>query len=288
MASPFDTGAALATFDRQIRRSLEPLQPGWLVEQAGDVIRTTSPTTVPDGCFVIWSELASASADRAIREQITHFAGLDGGRGRRFEWKLYGHDRPADLAARLLAAGFEAEDPETLVIGLAAEVLATAQASPGPSLADLTIREVSETTLDADLAGIGAMHDAVWGRDFSSLMEELRLEHTVDPSALRIHLAEAPGPGGEPLTLSSAWLRLQSGTEFASMWGGSTRAEWRGRGLYRELVRRRAAQTVEAGFRYLQVDASPDSRPILEGLGFHVVTWTQPFIWSPARPRGDV
>ena len=279
--TPFDPAVALAAFDRQIRRSLDAPLAGWLVEQAGAVIRTTSPPLAPHGCFVTWSDLDAASADRAIHEQVTYFASLDDGHGRNFEWKLFGHDEPADLADRLTAAGFVAEDVETLVIGLAREIVATAGASSPPALPGLTIREVSEATLDHDLARIGAMHEAVWGGDFSWLMDELRVECLADPSLLRIHLAEAPGPGGEPLVLSSAWLRLRPGTEFASLWGGSTLAEWRGKGLYRELVRRRAQQAVEAGFRYLQVDTSPDSRPILERLGFHVVTWTQPYVWSP-------
>ena len=281
MTTPFDSDAARATYDRQIRRGLEPPQPGWLVEETARVIRTTAPASAPYGCFVTWSDLDAASADQAIGEQIAHFASLDEGRGRRFEWKLFGHDHPADLADRLTAAGFEAEEAETLVIGLAHEILATTQASPSPSLPGLAIREVCEATLDADLARMGALHAAVWGGDFDWLMDELRVKYLADPGVLRIHLAEAPGPDGTPLALSSAWLRLQQGTEFASLWGGSTLAEWRGKGLYRELVRRRAAQAVGAGFRYLQVDASPDSRPILERLGFHIVTWTQPFVWSP-------
>jgi hypothetical protein len=37
----------------------------------------------------------------------------------------------------------------------------------------------------------------------------------------------------------------------------------------------------QRGLQYLQVDASDDSRPILERLGFVAVTTTTPFIWSP-------
>jgi hypothetical protein len=33
--------------------------------------------------------------------------------------------------------------------------------------------------------------------------------------------------------------------------------------------------------KYLQVDASEDSRPILEGLGFVAVTTTTPYVWTP-------
>ncbi|HEX6921630.1 MAG TPA: GNAT family N-acetyltransferase, partial [Actinomycetes bacterium] len=71
------------------------------------------------------------------------------------------------------------------------------------------------------------------------------------------------------------------GTDFASLWGGSTLAEWRGRGIYKALVSRRADEAAERGFRYLQVDASDDSRPILERLGLRKLTTTTPYVWRP-------
>ena len=39
---------------------------------------------------------------------------------------------------------------------------------------------------------------------------------------------------------------------------------------------RRAEEAADRGFRYLQVDASPDSRPILERLGLSTLTSTTP------------
>ena len=56
---------------------------------------------------------------------------------------------------------------------------------------------------------------------------------------------------------------------------------WRGRGIYRAIVAYRANLAAARGLRYLQVDASDESRPILERLGFVAVTTTTPFIWSP-------
>ena len=38
------------------------------------------------------------------------------------------------------------------------------------------------------------------------------------------------------------------------------------------------------GYRYLQVDASPDSRPILERLGFIRLARTTPYVWEPGAP----
>ncbi len=80
--------------------------------------------------------------------------------------------------------------------------------------------------------------------------------------------------------VAAAWLVFQPGIEFAGLWGGSTLPGRRGRGLYRALVARRAQLVVARGVRYLQVDASDDSKPILLRLGFRAVT-TTPYVWSP-------
>src|SRR5205814_6574322 len=97
-----------------------------------------------------------------------------------------------------------------------------------------------------------------------------------DPHALTIVVVEA-----EDAVVSAGWVRFARGTDFASLWGGSTLPAWRGRGIYRATVAHRAQLTAERGFRYLVVDASDDSRPILERLGFIAVTTTTPYIWSP-------
>ncbi|WP_050776729.1 hypothetical protein [Streptomyces sp. SPB074] len=54
-----------------------------------------------------------------------------------------------------------------------------------------------------------------------------------------------------------------------------------GRGLYRATVAARARIAAARGVRYLQVDASADSAPILRRLGFLELTTTTPYIWTP-------
>jgi GNAT superfamily N-acetyltransferase len=103
----------------------------------------------------------------------------------------------------------------------------------------------------------------------------------VQTGTMVVFVAEA---GGE--VVSTAWLVFKPGTEFAGLWGGSTLAEWRGKGIYRALVARRADLAAERGIRYLQVDASDDSRPILQRLGFVAVTTTTPYVWAPPGPAG--
>ncbi|MEV1178898.1 GNAT family N-acetyltransferase, partial [Nonomuraea sp. NPDC049784] len=100
----------LELFDRQMRREARPDGPDARIERAGHVVRQVGPEHGWNG--VLWSDLDERSADAAISEQVRHFGGL----GRAFEWKLYGHDLPADLDRRLLAAGFTPEPTETLMV----------------------------------------------------------------------------------------------------------------------------------------------------------------------------
>ncbi len=78
--------------------------------------------------------------------------------------------------------------------------------------------------------------------------------------------------------ISAARMDLHPGTAFASLWGGGTVPGWRGKGVYRALVAYRAREAVARGYRYLQVDASDQSRPILERLGFAPLTTTTPYV----------
>ena len=86
---------------------------------------------------------------------------------------------------------------------------------------------------------------------------------------------------GTGRVVSYAVIRLTEGTEFAGLWGGSTLPEWRHRGLYRALVSHRASVALAQGYPYARVDTSPDSRPILTGLGLVKVEGTRPFVLEP-------
>jgi ribosomal protein S18 acetylase RimI-like enzyme len=189
-------------------------------------------------------------------------------RGEQFEWKLFGHDLPADLPERLLAAGFVPEERETVVIAGAAAVAGRPRLPDGVVLREVVSR--------ADFERIARFEESIWRDERSWLAAMLDAERAADPDALRVVVMEA---GGE--IVCTGWVRFGSGSEFASLWGGGTAPAWRRRGIYRATVAYRASLAVERGYRYIQVDASDDSRPILERLGFVAVTTTTPYIWSP-------
>ena len=92
-----------------------------------------------------------------------------------------------------------------------------------------------------------------------------------------------PGPGGHPPDPEDERQAGWPATQFAGLWGGATRPAWRGRGIYRALVARRAQFAAARDVRFLQVDASDDSRPILERLGFVAITTTTPYVWTPGK-----
>ncbi|WP_018351384.1 GNAT family N-acetyltransferase [Longispora albida] len=253
----------LTAFDAATRGHRPTGMPeGVVVTDDGPVHRVAG---APWGGMVLYRDLGGlegAGLDALIARQRDYFAG----RGEHFEWKTYAHDAPADLPERLLAAGFEAQEPEAVVIGYV-EPLVTPVVLPE----GVTLREVTER---ADLEKIGELEAAVWGGDWSGLVSGLEAE--LPDGKLVIVVAEAEGQ-----VVSAGWVRLTP-KPFASLWGGSTLAGWRRKGIYRALVAYRAKLASDGGFEYLQVDASPDSRPILERLGMSVVTTTTPYIWKPA------
>jgi GNAT superfamily N-acetyltransferase len=259
-----DHEAVLALFDRQMRREARADEPGARIERVGDVVRQVGPGAGWNG--VLWSGLDEASADAAIAEQARYYGAL----GIEAEWKTYGHDRPGDLGARLTAAGFVAEETETLLVaetaGLATDV------APPDGIRLLPVTEPAQVEL------VERVHERAFGSGRSSIGHQVRQQLARDaatvPAVVALH-------GEEPV--SAARLELHEGTDFASLWGGGTVPGWRGRGVYRALVAFRARIAAERGFAYVQVDASSYSRPILERLGFAVLGTTTPYVLR-ARP----
>jgi GNAT superfamily N-acetyltransferase len=264
-----NTEALLAAFDAQTRFDAharpEPPSPssGVWHEQDGPVLRVVGEergfvSTPAD------TGLRGPELDLLIARQRDYFAA----RGQAVEWKTYGHDQPPDLVARLLAAGFAAEEPETVLVGH------TGQMATEPVLPEgVALRQV---TADADMRRIADMESAVWDSDRGWTGTHLIREVAAAPADYLVLTAEAGGT-----VVAAGWIEMRPGTGFAGLWGGATLREWRGRGIYRALVARRAQLAAARGVPYLQVDASSDSAPILRRLGFVALTTTTPYVWTP-------
>ncbi|MBO0510240.1 GNAT family N-acetyltransferase, partial [Streptomyces beijiangensis] len=198
-----NSDAVRAVFDRQMRRETPGDGPGVRVERAGDVVRQTGGGGDWNG--VLWSGLGEdgADADAVIAAQVKHFGAL----GLEFEWKLYSHDTPHDLGARLAAAGFEAEPAEALMVAEVAELPTEVRLPEGVRLVPVT-----------DAAGVrlmGEAHDEAFGSDSSRIQHQVLTRLEADPEGLVAVLAMA---GDRPVC--AARIEFQTGTDFASLWGG--------------------------------------------------------------------
>jgi ribosomal protein S18 acetylase RimI-like enzyme len=249
-----DAHAVLAAYDEQIRMNDGPDR---AVECGPQIVRR-----VPDGdgwAGVVWSRLDATTADAVIARQIERFARRPGP----WEWKHYSHDQPGDLPDRLLRAGFTPEPAETLLVAEIADLDLEVAPPSGVELVDVTG--------DASVDALVRVHDEVFGGDHSAIGRAVLAGIAAETTAAAVAMA-----GGT--AVSAGRVEFHDGTDFASIWGGGTIARWRGRGVFRALVAHRAAQAAARGFRYLQVDASEDSRPILRRLGFAELATTTPFI----------
>jgi GNAT superfamily N-acetyltransferase len=267
----------LTTFDRQIRR-----RPGRetgfeveLVTEPAPMLRLTPTATGASwGGGVIWCDLDETNADAAIVAAVEHFRPS----GREFEWKYYGYDEPRDLTDRLAAAGFKPDEEEALVVGEVAVVRDRLASAAEPHGVTIRRLRTDDDGAAADWHGINDLHRAVWGEDGADMNASIAASMADDPVATSMWLAVAD----DGTVVCAARANFHEGTDFASLWGGSTLEEYRGRGIYKALVSRRADEAAERGYRFLQVDASPDSRPILERLGLRALTSTTPWMWRPA------
>jgi ribosomal protein S18 acetylase RimI-like enzyme len=260
-----DSQAVLAAFDEQIRRRPQA-DAHTQVEREDGVVRSVSTGDGWSG--VTWSDLDAMSADAVITAQISRFAQL----ALPWEWKHYSYDRPADLPDRLLAAGFTPEPAEALLV---AEIADLALEVPPPEGVGL-LPVVDEAGVDA----VVRVHDEVFGGEhpaMRALLHGIR-QHPAAVAAVVAMAGETPIAAGR--------MEFHIGTDFASLWGGGTLPAWRGRGVFRSLVAHRAALAAARGFRYLQVDASPDSRPILKRLGFVELATTTPFVHPGSSAAG--
>ncbi len=239
----------LALFDQQVRRR----QPSVDAERADRVIRA-----VGSWKGVVWSDLDEASADAVIAREIERFARLGP-----WEWKHYSYDQPSDLPDRLRAAGFEPDEEEGLLFATIADVALDALPPEG-----VTLRPVRE---ERDVDALLVVADAVFERRYEGLKEALLADMAAGRAAAVVAMA-----GDRPICAGR--VDFYADADFAGLYGGSTVPDWRHRGVFRSVVAHRAALAAARGYRYLQVDASADSRPILERLGFVRQATTTPYI----------
>jgi hypothetical protein len=216
-------------------------------------------------CDIVYSCSTEKDVDRVIRNQV------DFAKSRQYdlEWKLYGHDKPACLAERLTAAGFEAGDKEAFMVVRANHESLERFGNGGGEIRRMSSRDPA---MDYQ-----AILEEVRGKSCSEEVEAPWTFLERYPDNMSLYLAYVDG---EPAATGRVYFHKDS--RFAYLYGGNTRERFRNRGLFTQVVAARIREAISRGVEYVCVDALPTSEPILRKHGFEAVTYTQPFLLSPS------
>jgi GNAT superfamily N-acetyltransferase len=246
---PVATDVVLRLLDEDRQSSVSP-----------NFLQVLSPGVVR-WCSLIEKEIkikhsAVPAADLAgvVKAEVDRSRGC----GCTLEWQVYQHDRPEALPQVLESHGFRAGDlAAVMVLDLSKPLHCPAQA--------LEVRRIRDAAALQDYEHVLRL---AWGRsDFSEhrAFLEMYLERWPEHSAVLLGYVQG-------LPVACGRVLLNPGSPFAHLAGGATVPEQRGRGFYSRLVAARAELARECSARFLSVDASPESEPVLTKLGFRRVT----------------
>lgn len=232
--------------------------------------------------FLLYTHLDAAKVEQVITAEIAYFESI----GHNFEWKAYSHDSPPDLVERLRARGFEIEDEETILVLDMNDIKPDQKVSEsllpplpvqreGEGLKAPLTHDIRRIHDPAEVDALVAMEAVVFGDDdFQPMAQRLKWELRQYPDYISLYAAYV-----DNVLVASARIYFPAGSRFASLWGGGTLPAYRGRGVYTALVAARAQEALARGRRFLTIDASPMSRPIVEKLGFVAISTSTPCQW---------
>jgi GNAT superfamily N-acetyltransferase len=217
--------------------------------------------------FVTYRDLGGAdraAIGRWVEEALAHYREDPG--ITRVEWKTRAHDRAPGLHDALVRNGFVPGEPESIMIGEAAVLAVDVPLAKG-----IHLRRV---TSEPDVRALCAMQEEIFGGEFAEAIADALLRRLGFGDGMELWVAEA-----DEEIVSSGRLEPVPDKEFAGIWGGATRPEWRGRGLYQALTAARARSALAIGKKLINSDSTEDSRPILERAGLVRVSTTTPYLW---------
>ena len=244
----------LALYDDTMRRNVHIA--GCAREITPLVTRCT--TTTGSQRYIMWHDFRESDVAAAIDAELAAVRG----NAKVLMWKLYAHDSMhAELREALIARGCNENDHSTLMATPVQSLITALAATQKSTSTNLTVRELMTSN---DLDAYQNIWDDVWPdapnsryvNDYRALIEK----H--EPGIAFF----AGFDGDNPVT--SGYMFHAPGAPFALLCGGTTKAAWRRQHAYTRMLAVRAEAALERGTTYLAVEASPESKPILERLGF--------------------
>ncbi len=248
----------LVRYDKDLRLRL--MYPEARKEITKDVVRFVRSS--PGMNFVGFTFANEPELERVIDQQLEYFVPMK----QPFTWKVYDHDLLPTLGEKLVTREFvRDEDP--------ADVMVLDLKTASPHLfepANTDVRRI--TTLDG-LKDIIYVLDNVYGGNNTWVNDRLGMHLNV-PGYLSVYVAYV-----DNRPASIAWTYFPNG-HFATLYAGSTIAEYRKQGLYTSLLATRLREIRERGYQFAVVEAGPMSKPIVSKHGFKHLTTVYDYEWK--------
>jgi hypothetical protein len=249
--------SVLTQYDKELR--LRIMYPEARREITGEVVRLIR--RAPGLNLVAFTFANELQLDRTIDRELDYFAPL----AQPFTWKVYEHDRLPSLKAKLTARNFVEKGSEALM----ALDVNTAPAYLFEPLQD-DIRRITDRD---GLGDVVRVLDSVWGGQHTWVYDRLGL-HLQIPGYLSMYAAYVDN---QPAAV--AWTYFPR-RHFATLFAGSTIAEYRHRGLYTSLLAKRLHEIRNRGYSFAVVEAGEMSKPIVAKHGFQQISTVWDYEWK--------
>ena len=248
----------LVRYDKDLR--LRIAYPEARKEITNDVVRIIRKA--PGRNVVSFTFANESKLRQVIHRELEYFSPLE----QPLTWKVYDHDLLPNLKSELVTHGFVPDDDPAAVMVL------DVQKAPATPLQPVQT-DIRRIDTPAGLTDVIYVLDKVWGGDHHWVNERLG-SHLQVPGYLSVYAAYL---NDEPASI--AWTYFPPG-QFATLFAGSTIAEYRRQGLYTTLLETRLNEIRERGYRYAVVEAGAMSKPIVEKHGFQHLTTVYDYEWK--------
>lgn len=188
------------------------------------------------------------------------------------EWKTRDHDHLPDLHTRLEHRGFVAGETETVMAGPVEAAIAAGAGLPESYRLEKADTEAALREAQALAACVFSESPEHARRKTDELVARLHRE----PESFEMWVVR--DPAGQ--VVCSGRADFVDATDFVTFWGGACEKSHRRKGLYRAITAARAHTAFTRGKKFIQVDCTNYSRPILQKAGLTAITTTTPFIWT--------
>ena len=244
----------------------------WVLAFSAHLERDVSRYVAHNGetALLMWHQFGAepAALEARIQTELAWFRG----RSKLLYWKVYGHDQPPGLGDRLAQLGADAEDNAVLHMASVAEVCErlafetqSQRLQSGSSRADV----MRAQAVWVDVWPESADEQRIWGELYAGALDKLTDSPQSEQGA-RFWTAGSDADAG--IANAAGYLIHAPNSPVALLCGGAVRKAARNQGLYKALLKARAEWAQSRGAKWLAIEASPMSAPIVQSLGFVPIT----------------